>query len=229
MKFAAGIVGLTAVAVTTVIFVPPLLQQFKPQNPLPSVSSEPVTATELVDMEPLPVESQPVSPEPDPATATAAIPESPQLDPEVRELLERVTQFLEQNHGANLYLDERLADLEDALEPLTQLGGYIMALDTRIALLEESVSSLTKQNPDFTTTTMNETPEPVPPTGPPFRLISIDRWQQKWNAVLEFDGKLKMIEPPARVAGWQLLSIDPNRRTAVFRDSGGNEMELTAG
>ena len=167
-------------------------------------------------MEPLPVQSQPVSFEPDPAPATEEDPEPPQLAPEDRELLERVANSLNQQHEANVYLDERIAGLKDTLEPLTlQLGGYIKALDSRIALLEDSVSRLTKQNPDPAATTTNESTEPTT-TGPPFRLISIDRWQQKWNAVLELDGKTKMIEPPDEVAGWQLLSIDPNTPHCCF-------------
>ena len=136
---------------------------------------------------------------------------------------------MQNSDDADLYLAEKIDGLEDILAPVAQLGGYITALDSRIALLEDRVANLAHQQHTAIEMPADEAVISTSSPVPPFRLIAIDRWQQKWNAVLEFEGKVKMIEPPSSVAGWQLLTIDPDRRTALFRNESGNEIELPAG
>ena len=223
-QIGAAIIGLTIVSALGALMIPWMKHQLQ-QFPLPSVSTAPVTAEELVGMvEPVPVE--PMVPDPVPVEPVV---HEPPVNPEIRELLERVDLMLVQDNDANLYLAEKIDGFADRLDTMAQLGGYVTALDSRIALLEDRIVELTKQFPDTTATSADEETSPESPPGPPFRLIAIDRWEKKWNAVLEMQGKVTMIEPPSSVAGWQLLSIDAERRTAIFRNGSGNEIELKAG
>lgn len=224
-QICAAMIGLTIVSALAALMIPWAKQQLQP-FPLPSVSTAPVTAEELVGMdEPVPVEPM----APDPVPVEPVVHEPPPLDPKIRELLERVDLLLSQDNDANLYLAEKIDGFADRLDTMAQLGGYVTALDSRIALLEDRIVELTKHFPANAEISADVETSPESPPGPPFRLIAIDRWQKKWNAVLEFEGKVTMIEPPSSVAGWQLLSIDAERRTAIFRNGSGNEIELTAG
>ena len=213
-----GVVAMTVIAIIAVVFVLPSIQpQFIPQHATIEISDPPATAQDLVSMEAIPL----------PVVATENIePPLPLL--EIQNLIEQTERLINQNDDAHLYLTKRIDNLDDVPEHLTALINQINSLEHRILLLEQSVRDLEHQPPAAI-----KTPPPSPPaklslSKPPFRLISIDRWQKKWNAVLEFEGKLTMIETPATVAGWQLVSINPASRTATFRNSDGLERELAA-
>ena len=87
------------------------------------------------------------------------------------------------------------------------------------------------QKMDAMTEAAPTNPTPIPATSsmdvPPFRLIAIDRWENEWNAVLELNGKVSMILPQSARAGWKLLRISPQERTALFRSRSGTEAQLS--
>ena len=118
---------------------------------------------------------------PDPIPVEPVVHEPP-LNPEIRELLERVDLMLVQDNDANLYLAEKIDGFADRLDTMAQLGGYV----TRTGQFElhswrDRIVELTKQFPDTTATSADEETSPESPPGPPFRLIAIDRWEKKWR------------------------------------------------
>ncbi len=150
----------------------------------------------------------------------------PPADMENEKLLEEVRHQLRQNNDADLYLAEQVAELEKLVISL-QTGQAIVAesLEHRMTELAHKIDAMAEAAP-------NE-PAPIPTTSspdvPPFRLIAIDRWENEWNAVLELNGKISMLAPQSARAGWKLLQISPQNRTALFRSNSGTEAELTVG
>ena len=169
----------------------------------------------------LPVQSM-MQAEPD---TSPAADNPPPLSPEIHDLMESVAQLLRRNDDANLYLSERIDRFDDIVATIAQLGAHVSDLDHRIAMLEEGVNDLAQQYRSAAIAMAMTEEESAP--APPFTLIGIDRWEKKWNAVLELEGKVTMIEPQVSVAGWKLLAIDPDRRTALFRSASGSETELS--
>ena len=219
-QFGAGIACVVTVTLIAVIMVPQLQEPPLPVAPT-SVSTPPATPEELISMAQLPVQSM-MQAEPD---TSPAADNPPPLSPEIHDLMESVAQLLRRNDDANLYLSERIDRFDDIVATIAQLGAHVSDLDHRIAMLEEGVNDLAQQYRSAAIAMAMTEEESAP--APPFTLIGIDRWEKKWNAVLELEGKVTMIEPQVSVAGWKLLAIDPDRRTALFRSASGSETELS--
>ena len=195
-----------------------------------------MTAQEVVNAEPLPVSetvalSQPgLSPDelenvPLPVGGVNASEEDlPLAKTEYEELLEEVKHQLRQNNDADLYLAEQFAELQKLVISI-QTGQTIVAesLENRMNELAQKIDAMSEAKPTE--------PAPILATSsmdtPPFRLISIDRWENEWNAVLELNGKISMLAPQSARAGWKLLQISPQNRTALFRSRNGTESQLT--
>ena len=195
-----------------------------------------MTAQEVVNAEPLPVsetvaQGQPgISPDelenvPLPVGGVNESEEGiPLAKTEYEELLEEVKQKLHQNNDADLYLADQIAELQKLVISL-QTGQTIVAenLENRMNELAQKIDAMSE--------VASTESAPIPSTSssdvPPFRLISIDRWQNEWNAVLELNGKVSMILPQSARAGWKLLRISPQNRTALFRSRSGTEAQLT--
>ena len=143
---------------------------------------------------------------------------------EYEELLEEVRHQLRQNNDADLYLADQIAQLQKLVISL-QTGQTIVAesLENRMNELAQKIDAKSEAAPT--------SPTPIPSTRsmdvPPFRLIAIDRWENEWNAVLELNGKVSMLAPQSARAGWKLLRISPQNRTALFRSRSGTEAQLT--
>ena len=118
----------------------------------------------------------------------------------------------------------------EVLEPINdQLALILMNqneitgdLNARISNLQTSIEILTNQ------VSIESTPKIDPSNEiPPFRLVSIDLWNNTWYAVLELEGIVTMIEPSAVRAGWQLVSVDPPSQSAKFLSDSGKEVRLS--
>ena len=148
----------------------------------------------------------------------------PPAKTEYEELLEEVKHQLRQNNDADLYLADRVAELQKLVISL-QTGQTIVAesLENRMNDLAQKIDVMSEASPTD--------PAPIRSTGsmdvPPFRLIAVDRWENEWNAVLELNGKVSMLAPQSARAGWKLLRISPQGRTALFRSRSGTEVQLT--
>ena len=168
-----------------------------------------------------------------PTTVAATLPVSdidhsaPQgLNPVLLSMLEEINSGLKQQNDAFLYFDDRLQPMRDLLPKLESAVALqstaTQHLESRIVELESEIASLTT----FITEAQNTNVQSVLST-PPFRLISIDRWNNEWNAVIEFEGKITMISPQSARAGWRLVTIDPNTHSAQFQSTTGNEAILS--
>ena len=148
----------------------------------------------------------------------------PPANAEYEELLEEVKQRLHQNNDADLYLADQFAELQKLVISI-QTSQTIVAesLENRMIELAQKFESMSEAAPTEAA--------PIPSTSsmdvPPFRLIAIDRWENEWNAVLELNGKISMLAPQSARAGWKLLQISPQTRTALFRSRNGTEAQLT--
>ena len=200
-------------------------------------SAEPLmTAQEVVNTEPLPVSETVAQGQPGLSSdelENVSLPvgggnESEEGRPlaktEYEELLEEVRYQLRQNNDADLYLADQIAELQKLVISL-QTGQTIVAES-----LENRMNELA-QKFDFMSEAAPTSPTPIPSTFssdvPPFRLIAIDRWENEWNAVLALNGKVSMLVPQSARAGWKLLRISPQNRTALFRSRSGMEAQLT--
>ena len=195
-----------------------------------------MTAQEVVNAEPLPVSEKVALGQPGLSSdelenvplPVGGVNESeeglPQANPEYEELLEEVKYQLRQNNDADLYLADQVAELQKLVISL-QTGQTIVAesLEHRMTELAQKIDAMAEAAP-------NE-PAPIPTTSssdvPPFRLIAIDRWENEWNAVIKLNGKVSMLTPQSARAGWKLLRISPQKRTALFRSRSGTEAQLT--
>ena len=222
------VVGATAIW----LYQPPLAQS---QTSAVESAEMLMTAQEVVNAEPLPVseivaQGQPgLSPDelenaPLPVGGVNKSEEGiPPAKTEYEELLEEVKQKLHQNNDADLYLADQFAELQKLVISI-QTGQTIVAenLENRMNELAQKIDAMSEAAPTEST--------PIPSTSsmdvPPFRLIAIDRWENEWNAVLELNGKVSMLAPQSARAGWKLLRISPQNRTALFRSRSGTEAQL---
>ena len=145
--------------------------------------------------------------------------------PAILAILEKVEYRLNESSDAFLYFEERLKNLS-ALEPqiissIALQSTVADMMETRMMEVESRVDSLAQA---LSQAQQSESPKNL--LQPPFRLIAIDRWQNKWNAVIELDGRISIIEPQASRAGWQLLTIDPSSHSTIFRSRSGKEVKL---
>ena len=195
-----------------------------------------MTAQEVVNAEPLPVSETVAQDQPGLSPdelesgplSVGGVNESeeglPLAKTEYEELLEEVKHQLRQNNDADLYLADQFAELQKLVISI-QTGQTIVAesLENRMIELAQKIDVMSE----------SASTEPAPSSStsssdvPPFRLISIDRWENEWNAVLELNGKVSMILPQSARAGWKLLRISPQNRTALFRSRSGTEAQLT--
>ena len=215
------------------LYQPPLAQL---QTSAAQSSETLMTAQEVVNAEPLPVsetvaQGQPgFSPDeleniPLPVGGTYESEEGlPLAKTEYEELLKEVRHQLRQNNDADLYLADQMAEIQKLVISI-QTGQTIVAesLENRMNELAQKIDAMSEAVP----------PEaaPIPDASsmdiPPFRLIAIDRWENEWNAVLELNGKVSMLAPQSARAGWKLVRISPQNRTALFRSRNGTEAQLT--
>ena len=224
---------LVAGAAAIWLYQPPLAQL---QTSTVGSAETLMTAQEVVNAEPLPVsetaaQGQPgFSPDelenvPLPVGGVNESEEGlPLAKTEYEELLEEVRNQLRQNNDADLYLAEQFAELQKLVISI-QTGQTIVAenLENRMIDLAQKIDVMSEAG----------STEPAPNSStsssdiPPFRLIAIDRWENEWNAVLELNGKISMLAPQSARAGWKLLQISPQTRTALFRSRNGTEAQLT--
>ena len=224
---------LVAGAAAIWLYQPPLVQL---QTSAVESAETLMTAQEVVNAEPLPVsetvaQGQPgLSPDelenvPLPVGGFNESEEGlPLANTEYEELLEEVKYQLRQNNDADLYLAEQVAELQKLVISI-QTGQTIVAenLENRMIDLAQKIDVMSEAG----------STEPAPNSStsssdvPPFRLIAIDRWENEWNAVLELNGKISMLAPQSARAGWKLLRISPQNRTALFRSRSGTEAQLT--
>ena len=239
-------VGVAILAAMSAAALPVIMRDTR----LPFLSST-LTAREVVDAAPtgslpapaaqsgsasLPVGTDP-SPQSDLSDPVSSADSQLDID-QLQALLRKINIQLKQNNDANHYLDQRL----EAISALERRIASLVATETTFAaMVEERLLNLENQlqsarrDPAAPASESSAAFRRNPPsrsaaagTRPPFRLISIDQWQNRWNAVLELEGKISMIEPPATRAGWQLLNIDPAARKARFRNPDGLEVILEA-
>ena len=224
---------LVAGAAAIWLYQPPLAQL---QTSTAESAESLMTAQEVVNAEPLPVsetvaQSQSgFSPDelenvPLPVGGVNESEEGlPLAKTEYEELLEEVRNQLRQNNDADLYLADQMAEIQKLVISI-QTGQTIVAesLENRMIELAQKIDDMSEAAPT----------EPAPSSStsssdvPPFRLIAIDRWENEWNAVLELNGKISMLAPQSARAGWKLLRISPQNRTALFRSRSGTEAQLT--
>ena len=195
-----------------------------------------MTAQEVVNAEPLPVsetvaQGQPgLSPDelenvPLPVGGVNESEEGlPLANTESEELLEEVKYQLRQSNDADLYLAEQVAEIQKLVISI-QTGQTIVAesLENRMIDLAQKIDDMSEAAPTEAAPSSSTSSSDVPP----FRLIAIDRWENEWNAVLELNGKISMLAPQSARAGWKLLRISPQNRTALFRSRSGTEAQLT--
>ena len=215
------------------LYQPPLAQL---QTSAAQSAESLMTAQEVVNAEPLPVSEtvaqgqSGLSPDelenvPLPVGGVNESEEGlPLAKTEYEELLEEVRHQLRQNNEADLYLADQFTELQKLVISL-QTGQTIVAdsLENRMNELAQKIDAMPEAAPTE--------PTPIPSTSssdvPPFRLIAIDRWENEWNAVLALNGKVSMLVPQSARAGWKLLRISPQNRTALFRSRSGTEAQLT--
>ena len=210
------------------------------QEPSPETSADttlPITASELAAQVPetdrYPVEADPTHQS---ATSNSNIPDTqvpptPDPTPELAELIQSLKYALQRADDATLYLEIRVSALEKNLEGIKSVDHRLEELTGEVSALQNHTRKLTGLIETF-----NPAPAPasfsasaIDSDVPPFTLIGIDRWQNEWNAVLEMQGKMAMIQPNAERAGWRLIKIEPTARKALFRNRGGidHELEIT--
>ena len=224
---------LVAGAAAIWLYQPPLAQL---QTSTAESAQTLMTAQEVVNAEPLPVSETVVQGQPgisldeleNVPLPIGGINESEEglllANTESEELLEEVKYQLRQNNDADLYLAEQVAELQKLVISI-QTGQTIVAesLENRMIDLAQKIDVMSEAG----------STEPAPNSStsssdiPPFRLIAIDRWENEWNAVLELSGKISMLAPQSARAGWKLLRISPQNRTALFRSRSGTEAQLT--
>ena len=147
------------------------------------------------------------------------------VDPKIMELLIEIPYEQKQTRDALVYFDDRIDSLI-ALQPSFEslISNHVEttnSLENRMLAVETTLQSI-RDMLDTENTDEAETAE----SRPPFRLIAIDRWENQWNAVIELDGRITMIQPQEVRAGWKLLEITPSNASAVFRSSSGKQTIL---
>ena len=224
---------LVAGAAAIWLYQPPLAQL---QTSTAESAETLMTAQEIVNAEPLPVsetaaQAQPgLSPDelesvPLPVgVANESEEDLPLANTEYEELLEEVKYQLRQSNDADLYLADQMAQIQKLVISI-QTGQTIVAesLENRMIDLAQKIDDMSEAAPTEAAPSSSTSSSDVPP----FRLIAIDRWENEWNAVLELNGKISMLAPQSARAGWKLLRISPQNRTALFRSRSGTEAQLT--
>ena len=228
-----------AACVGIVVSIATVVMQFLPSNSFYS-PKKPISVKEMVDAGALPIQLQTAVPTlvTSDSDSLAVLDGSgeqqnlPQVNetesvmgPAILAILEKVEYRLKESSDAFLYFEDRLENL-GALEPQIVSSIALQStladmMETRLMEIESRVDSLAQT---LSQAQKSESPKDI--LQPPFRLIAIDRWQNKWNAVIELDGRISIIEPQSSRAGWQLLTIDPSSQSTLFRSRSGKEVKL---
>ncbi len=233
MNFSKNMSRRLIISVTTVILVGSILwvQWFSRSNAR-SDSSPPASIQEIVDAQTLePADGIAHSDVTASETAETTDPtldptpkESVAAEPKIVSLLEEIKIGLKQQNDSCLYFDERLQPIDAILPKLESVialqSAVAKRLDERMLNLEGQVLQLaaTLDRPESSADSADGVP--------PFRLIAIDRWNNEWNAVIELDGKISMIGPHLSRAGWLLLEVDPDNRSALFQARSGRKVRI---
>lgn len=133
-------------------------------------------------------------------------------------LAEEIRHLLQSSEDAHVYLDKQIASMQTAQRTIIEHLDLLSNVDfdqirNRLNRLESKLASLTSAIAALTASDSTATSET-----PPFRLISVDSWQSKWNAVVAFDGSAAMIGVGESRAGWRLVEVNPTARTAKFQN-----------
>ncbi|MDE0310043.1 MAG: hypothetical protein OXI60_09470 [Acidiferrobacterales bacterium] len=149
----------------------------------------------------------------------------PIVNPELQKLLSEIPYEQRQTRDALVYFDDRidsLIELKPSIESLVSgQGKTINALETRMMAIENALREFAD-----TLEVNNTDSEKVADSRPPFNLIAVDRWENQWNAVIELDGRITMIQPEDSRAGWKLLKINPSTASAEFHSDSGTQAIL---
>ena len=201
--------------------------------PKPTAIQPPISIKEIVDTNSSNSEAQTVIDtsqieiEELPATEISAQLPTPEYvsDPKILEILNEIQYEFKQTRDALMYFDDRIDSLV-LLKP---------TLDSMIATHADSMENF-KSRMLAIEAELQRSLELLqiddgkkyedPELGPPFRLIAIDRWENQWNAVIELDGRITMIQPQDSRSGWKLLRLHPTKGSAVFRSGSGNQATL---
>ena len=217
-----SILILTILSVTGVVFW--MLQQSStPMHP-------PATVREIVDANSPPTDpevlieadSQNSVPTED---TSEPIPTGAVADAMTLEILGEVQYEYKQTRDALLYFDDRIESLL-ALKPRVEAmiaaqSDSTDSLEHRIRGIETSVEEIER-----ILLSGNQKTVDLPDPDPPFRLIAIDRWENQWNAVIELEGRIAMLNLHDTRAGWKLQNIDAVEGSAQFESSSGNQTTL---
>ncbi len=147
------------------------------------------------------------------------------VDPQLMELLTEIPYEQRQTRDALVYFDNRmetLIELQPTLQSLiSNQEDNTVSMENRMLAVESALQEI-RNVLDRDDADGVEVTESLPP----FRLIAIDRWENQWNAVIELDGRITMIQPQEIRAGWKLLKIIPLSASAVFRSKSGEQTIL---
>ncbi len=144
------------------------------------------------------------------------------------ELTAKISQLqvnLNRANDALLYFDERLNAIDNLKAQLASVTEAYHSTSRQMSTLSAQLDAKISMD-EISKPTLSSVELMPHQSTPPFRLIGIDQWQNQWNAVLELNGQITMIEPNSSRAGWQLMALHPAKQIAVFKSDRGVEAEL---
>ena len=193
------------------MYPPTTVREFVDANS-PPANSEVLTETDLQSSSSTKASSEP-------------LPSEPVADAKTLEILGEVQYEHKQTRDALMYFDDRIESLL-ALKPLveamiTSQSDSADSLEHRIREIETSVDQIERL-----LLSGNQKSTNFSSPDPPFRLIAIDRWENQWNAVIELEGRIAMLNLHDTRAGWKLQNIDAVEGSAQFESSSGNQTTL---
>ena len=222
------LISVSLVAVTLILTVGAWLNSLDSKSTLP-----PISIKEVVDANSVPVESDnftdTMQSDPMQSSHTAVAQQPPQpeyvTDPALEETLREIQYEFKQNRDALAYFDDRIESLT-ALKPMIESALAVQSesaddLPLRITAIElglQRIGELLESEVRPATKTIN--------MSPPFRLIAVDRWENQWNAVIELDGHITVVQAQEKRAGWKLIEIDPANESASFVSASGQRATL---
>ena len=143
------------------------------------------------------------------------------------ERLETDIQHLQRRHGVLATdLDTLMADAPWQREAsgTAQVTDALLAQQERWARLDEQWAALTQRVDELasvqrTLVSQRNQARTLPPR-PPFTVVAIDWWNGEPYALLVHEGAYTRMPVGERLGGWQLESLEPVSRRAVFMRSG---------
>lgn len=146
-------------------------------------------------------------------------------DPKTLEILNEIHYELKQNRDALVYFDKRiesLLTLEQTIESM--IAAHIELMET-LKIRMKAIEAEFQRSRELFEIGNPDKLENVE-SRPPFRLIAIDRWENQWNAIIELDGRITMIQPHDSRTGWKLIQLHPAKGSATFRSSSAKQVTL---